>query len=125
MEETILLGRGRHITSIPRQHWEEHLAQAPQHAQSRLGFMSADHHRVRYFVVEELPRRGEPLPPEAIARRLQLPLDRVEAILADLEQHLFFLVRNAAGAVHWAFPVTVEPTAHALRFSTGEQLHAA
>ena len=27
----------------------------------------------------------------------------------ELEQKLFFLVRNAQGEVSWAYPVTVEP----------------
>ncbi len=125
MSEAILLGRGRQILEIPRQMWEQHLAQVPQHAQGRLRFMSEDHHRVRYFVVRELPRLGEPIQPAVIARDLQLPPQRVAAILDDLEQNLFFLVRNPAGAVTWAFPVTSQPTPHRLSFSTGEQLYAA
>lgn len=72
--------------------------------------MSEEHHRVRYHVVEELPSCGRPLAPEAIGKALGLPAARTEAILEDLEKHLFFLVRNEEGAVTWAFPVTVTET---------------
>jgi hypothetical protein len=125
MSETILLGRGRQIIRIPREKWEKHLSQAPQHGEARLGFMSEEHHLVRYFAVRELPRTGEPIQPEFISQRLNLPLVRVNAILDELEKNLFFLVRNRQGAVSWAFPVTADNTPHHLTFSTGEQLYAA
>ena len=125
MSETILLGQDRHFSQMPRVKWEQELAQAPEHIQARLGFMSKEHHQIRYFVVKELPNRGEPIEPEFISESLQLPLVRVNAILDELEQNLFFLVRNEQGAVAWAFPVTAEPTPHHLTFSTGEQLYGA
>lgn len=125
MSETILLGQGRQILEIPRETWEQHLTQVPRHAKARLSFMSEEHHQVRYFVVRELPSRGEPIEPESISRALQLPLVRVESILDELERELFFLVRNERGAVWWAYPVTVEPTPHHLSFSTGERLYGA
>jgi hypothetical protein len=56
---------------------------------------------------------------------LKLGLDQVDTILDELEQKLFFLVRNAQGAVSWAYPVTVETTPHRLTFKSGEQLYAA
>lgn len=87
--------------------------------------MSKTHHLVRYFVVRELPRLGQPMPPEFIAEALELSLAQTVTILDELEQHLFFLVRNEEGAVTWAFPVTVEPTQHSITFSSGEQLYAA
>jgi hypothetical protein len=87
--------------------------------------MSPEHHAVRNFAVTELPRAGQPLAPETIARRLDLPLEQVNAILADLEKHMTFLFRNEQGAVAWAYPVTVEPTPHRVTFSSGEKLYAA
>ncbi len=125
MSDTVLLGQGRQIIPIPLQEWEKHLAQAPQHTQARLSFMAEEHHLIRYFVVRELPRAGAPIPPARIAQELLLPLTEVNAILAELERNLFFLVRNAQGAVSWAYPVTVEPTPHRLIFSTGERVYAA
>jgi hypothetical protein len=125
VNETILLGQGRHIIQIPRKEWEGHVAQAPQHSETRLSFMSSEHHLVRYFVVRELPRIGAPIRPEMIAEELKLPLGRIKEILDELEQKLFFLARNEQGAVCWAYPVTVDPTPHRLTFSTGERLYAA
>lgn len=123
--EYVLLGHEHRLIKQPRQAWEEHLKVAAQSHQPRFSFMTEAHQRVRYFVVRELPARGEPIPPEFIAQKLDLPLNQVELILNELERHLFFLVRNAAGAVCWAYPVTVEPTPHHLTYSTGEQGYAA
>jgi len=125
MNGTILIGRGRQMIKIPRKEWEKHLSTVPQHSETKLGFMSEEHHLVRYFVVRELPRTGEPIQPEFISQKLKLPLAQIKAILDELEKNLFFLVRNEQGAVSWAYPVTVDDTPHHLTFSTGEQLHAA
>ena len=125
MTETILLGRGREMTTLPREDWERQLAGMPERMAERLAFMTEDHHRVRYFVVGELPRRAEPLSPEVLARELDLPLAKVGAILDDLEGNLFFLTRNTEGVVTWAYPLTVERTPHHLSWSSGERLYAA
>jgi hypothetical protein len=125
MNDTILLGQGTEILAVPRTEWEKHLAEVPQHMQARLSFMSEAHHAVRYFTVRELARHGAPLTPDFIAGELDLPLDRTQALLDDLEQHLFFLARDEMGAVAWAYPVTVDATPHRLTFSTGERLNAA
>ena len=84
------------------------------------------HHRVvRNFVVGELPRYARPLPLEVIAQGTHVSRREVETILDDLEMNLFFLVRNTAREVAWAFPVTAGRTPHHLRFSTGERLWGA
>ena len=91
-----------------------------------LAFMTPRHHAVRNFVVMELPRNhGRPLTPAHIAAALQLDAASVVRLLDDLEKHLFFLVRDRAGNVSWAFPVSSDRTPHRLRFSTGERLFAA
>jgi hypothetical protein len=125
MNNLVLLGQENQILSIPQSQWKEHIDQAPEHVAGRLNFMSAAHHQVRYFVVRELPRWGRPLSPPFIAEQLGLPLRQVNTILAELEQHLFFLTRNDSGAVAWAYPVTADPTPHQVVLSTGEQTFAA
>jgi hypothetical protein len=125
MEEKILLGRNEQILEFPQASWKQHLAQIPEHSQDRLGFMTPDHHQVRYFVVKELVNKGQPIRPEWISAMLNLPLEQVKVILDELESKLFFLVRNEQGAVAWAYPVTVESTPHRLNFNTGEQLFGA
>jgi len=125
MDDSVLLGRGRQLLRLPREMWEQRLAHVPEHSKHRLRFMTEDFHRVRYFVVKELPFTGKPIAPQEISEALQLPLARVEDILKELERKLFFLVRNEQGAVVWAYPVTVQPTPHQLAFSSGERLYAA
>jgi len=122
MENRLLLGMGRKLLPVPPLIWRRVL----QHEiGADLGFMSPDHHRIRNFVVLELPRASRPLTPEAVAAALDLPADRVVSMLDDLEQHMTFLFRNEEGAVTWAYPVTVDETPHRITFSTGEQVHAA
>ena len=126
MKDIILIGRCEAITEIPAEKWRQHLAQARQHSAAMLSFMTDNHHRVRNFVVRELPRNhGKPLSPEDIAQNLHFPLDLVSTILDDLQKHLFFLVRNSHGEVSWAFPVTSDKTLHSLSFSSGEHVFAA
>ena len=125
MGENVLLGRGKQLISVPRAMWEGHFADVPEHGKRRLAFMSEDHHRVRYFVVRELPRAGTVLSPEFIAAALALPEEKVRAILDELERYLFFLWRDETGSVSWAFPVTAERTPHLIRFSSGERLYGA
>jgi len=123
--ETILVGRGSEMIRVSDHEWKEHLSKAPERMKTRLGFMTEAHRRVRYFVVEELPRYGRPISPEFISRRLDISLGKVVRIIDDLERHLFFLVRNQSKEVAWAFPVTIDETPHRLEFSTGERLYAA
>ena len=125
MEEKVLLGRGQLILEIPQAKWKQHLTQIPQHSETRLSFMTDEHHQVRYFVVKELVNKQKPVEPESISGILEMPFERVESILEELERNLFFLVRDERGAVVWAYPVTVETTPHRLNFSSGEQLYGA
>lgn len=66
-----------------------------------------------------------PISARQIAGVTGLDERRVKEILAELEKHLFFLVRNAEGEVSWAFPVTTEGTEHRLTFSSGEKIFGA
>jgi hypothetical protein len=120
MDDRLLLGVWRTMVPVPKAVWQRVVK-----PDADLAFMSADHHRVRDFVVRELPRTGAPIPPAAIAEQLDLPSDRLAAILDELEEGMTFLFRNDEGAVQWAYPVTVEDTPHRVTFSTGETVNAA
>jgi hypothetical protein len=122
MNNALLLGIRRMMISVPPALWQRQMA---RETQADLAFMTADHHRVRDFAVRELPRFGRPLPPDLIAAELHLPLERVKAILDELEREMTFLFRNPAGEITWAYPVTVDKTPHRLTFSSGESLYAA
>jgi CRP-like cAMP-binding protein len=121
----ILRGVGREIHPVPDDDFLQAMKSLPRRLEERLTFMSREHHQIRDFVVREMPRESRPLSPQKIGQVTALDQARVVAILADLEKHLFFVVRDADGNVTWAFPVTTCRTAHHLTFSTGEKTFGA
>jgi hypothetical protein len=120
-----LLGVWRAMIPIPGMVWKDQIDKAAQDTTKTLGFMTGAHHKVRDFVVREIPRVGEPLSPAFIAQELDLPLAQVGEILDELEANMRFLYRRDGDNVTWAYPVTVDRTPHRVTFSTGEQTHAA
>jgi hypothetical protein len=122
MKNALLLGVWRIMISVPPELWQKQLA---KETQSDLAFMTPDHQLVRDFVVREMPRLNQPIPPETIALAVHLPLERVRALLDELKRAKTFLFRNTAGAVTWAYPVTIDQTPHQVTFSSGEKLYAA
>ncbi len=125
MNKSLLLGYRRFILRIPRPIWQQEVARSARASEKSLAFMTADHHRVRDFVVREMPRIAEPISPETIGKSLNMEVAKVNSILDELEQNMTFLFRNEHGSVIWAYPVTVEQTPHRITFSTGEQIYAA
>ena len=125
MSGQVLIGRGRDIHSMPDDDFLKAMDRLPKGIASRLAFMSRDHHAVRDFVVREMPRQNRAISPMRIAATTGMMLSRVIQLLGELEAHLFFLVRDAAGNASWAFPVTIDRTAHRLSFSTGEKTFGA
>ena len=126
MNKPLWLGIWRTLLRVPRPIWQNQIRQNAQRTSKHaLSFMSQDHHRVRNFVVTELPRVAHPISSAYIAERLDLPIEGVTKILIDLEQHMTFLFRNPQGEVSWAYPVTSQPTPHRVSFSSGEQIYAA
>ena len=125
MKNKIMIGLWRFIIKAPPSLWEKQIKGALRKIEIEHGFITEEHRRVHHFTVRELPNVGKPLGPETVADGLDLPLDRVKAILDDLEEHMTFLYRNDRGEVTWAYPVTVDRTPHHLTFSTGQELYAA
>ena len=125
MDKSLLLGLWRFLLRIPPPIWRQEVARSARANAKSLAFMTPAHHKVRDFVVRELPRIAKPIPPEAIAQALNMTMEQVVPILDELERNMSFLYRDAQGAVAWAYPVTVEPTPHRVTFSSGEKLYAA
>lgn len=125
MDTDVRIIRHGSLTSVPTPDWKRELLTAVDRGRRRLDFMSEEHHAIRRSAVTELVRTGQPIEPEAFSRKLDISISRTIEILDDLERNLFFLVRNAEGAVSWAFPVTTDRTPHKLTFSTGERLYGA
>ena len=124
MSDRILLGLGRHLIPIPRIVWQPLVRASARRTRASLSFFSPDHHRVRDYVVRELPRIGAPLRPGAIAEGLALGLPRVREILDELEAGRTFLFRGDGETVSWAYPVTLDETPHVARFGTGEEAYS-
>ena len=120
MDDQLLLGLWRCVLPIPPKIWQRMVK-----GDADLGFMSADHHRVRNLVVEEIPRVQGPLSPGWISQKLCLPLPKVVDILDELERNMTFLFRNPEGDVAWAYPVTADKTPHHVSFNSGEKIYAA
>ena len=126
MRNRILLGYRRWMIPVPGFVWQRLVkSNASKEGATRLAGLSDDHHRVRDFVVREMHRVEAPLSPEVIGERLNLPVDRVTAILDELEKGMVFLYRSQPDVVTWAYPVTVDQTPHQVRYSSGEQGQAA
>jgi len=113
------------MVNVPSFLWKKQIFQAKKKFETELAFMSEEHRLVHHFVVKELPYVGKPLPPDFVANKLGLAIDRVNIILDDMEQHMTFIFRNSRKEVVWAYPVTVEITPHHLTFDSGEELYAA
>ena len=89
------------------------------------GHLDDDQRRVHHFVVRELPGLARPMGPDFVARKLEMDIMRVEAIMDELERRKLFLYRPGGRDVEWAYPVTVVPTPHRVEFSSGEAIWAA
>lgn len=127
MKDRVMLGLWKYMLSVPSfiMDMKKQVAREKMRFEAAMGFMTEDHRRVHHFAVRELPNAGKPLSPDFIARKLDLPGDRVVSVLNDLEKHMTFLFRNKQGAVTWAYPVTIDKTPHHLTFSSGEEVYAA
>ena len=125
MSEWMIAGVWRHLLRLPADVGRRRIRKLAAQAGESAGELSPQHRAVHHYVVRELPSCGRPLPPERIADAVDLPVSTITATLADLEAKKGFLVRNEDGAVAWAYPVTVEPTPHRIRFRSGETLYAA
>jgi hypothetical protein len=125
MTTYVLHARGWELHKQPVAEWQAGVRHSTDRMRRHLGFMTADHHAVRNFAVTSLPRFNRPIPLTDVARSLRLPISRVQAITEELERNLFCLVRDRAGNIAWAFPVTVQRTTHEMQLSTGERVFGA
>jgi hypothetical protein len=110
---------------IPSVVWKQRIRSEARRAAARLDFMGPVHHRIRNYVVAELPRTQLHLSPEVIAEGLELETGRVREVLDDLEAQLTFLYRGDGTNVDWAYPVTTQETPHRVTFDNGERFFAA
>lgn len=125
MRGKIMLGWGRWLAPLPAAFWRRRVAGRERLLARHLGFMSEEHHRVRNLAVREIANTGRPLAAATIAEKLGLGLERVTAILDQLQAAMTFLHQEPAGQVLWAYPVTAAPTPHQVELADGRSFHAA
>jgi hypothetical protein len=125
MNTNSLLALGRFMIPIPAIIGQRILLGKARKERARLASIrSEEHHFVHDFVTREIPRVGEPVSPQFIGQQLNMPVDRINVILDELEKKLI-LFREGQEAVVWSYPVTAAKTPHQVTFSTGEQGYAA
>ena len=81
--------------------------------------------RIHRFVVTTMTETNEPVTSEHIAKKLDMPVDRVNHIVDKLEAMKVFFYRYNGQGINWAYPVTAENVVHRMTFSNVEQCHAA
>lgn len=121
----VRMGLWRHMLPLPGALLGMGVEKGRKRIIEELSFMTIEHRVVHHFIVRQLPSHGIPMAPALVAEAVELPLERVTAIIQELEEHMTFLFRNDEGAVVWAYPVTVEQTPHRMTFSSGENIYAA
>lgn len=125
MKNRPMLGLWRYVLTVPTFLLHKQIARGKRRFEREHDALSDEERQVHHFVVKALPGTGKPLSPDAISEKLDIPSDRINAILDSLEKRMVFLYRNKTGEVTWAYPVTVDKTPHRITFRTGEQLYAA
>ena len=125
MKDDIYFGSGSLFTTVPRSIWRHHFSHDSHDTAARLDFMSTDHHKIRDFVVRQIPELGVPITTEYIAESLELNPEDVARIIDELEEKMTFLYRSRPEGVTWAYPVTVDSTPHQVIFDSGLQTFAA
>ncbi len=125
MSNALLMRRNQRMIRVPSVLWKRSVRSEARRGAARLEFMGPDHHRIRNFVVAELPRAQQHLGPEAIAEGLGLETGRVENLLDELEAQMTFLYRRDGRNVDWAYPVTAEETPHRVTLDSGDRFFAA
>jgi hypothetical protein len=125
IEAAVRIGRGPAMELVPESDWWSALQGHLPAARRRFDALPPLERAVRRAAVILLARTGRPVPPRAIAAEVGAPLAEVVGALAELERRLFFLVRDGACEVSWAFPLSAVATPHPLTFPSGERRYGA
>jgi hypothetical protein len=78
--------------------------------------------KLHALIVQNLVRSPEPMTAEVLAQLSDESEADVQAAIDNLHTWLGFIALNEAGAVEWAYPVTVTSTHHELTLDSGERM---
>jgi hypothetical protein len=90
-----------------------------------LAFMTPEHHRLRNLAVAEMIFHPRRISPADLAEKTALTETRVIGLLAEMEGNKSILYRDAHGHILYAYPSTVEQTAHEVIFEKDKRAYAA
>jgi hypothetical protein len=124
-ENKVLLGIGHRIFPAPVFMSIRETTKMAKNMKIRINKISEEKKRIHHFVVKELANTGQPISLALIARALAIPMDRVSALVDEMEKDKSFFNRYHSEGINWAYPVTADKTPHRITFSTGEQVNAA
>ena len=121
----VFVGVSRFMLPVPQALSAFGLRKAVSGARAKARRLSAEERRIHHFVVRETAVAREPVTPELIGRRLELPVERVAAAVDRLEAMLTFFYRENGEGIDWAYPFSLEDTGHAITTDTGDRFFAA
>lgn len=125
LKRKAFMGIWRFMIPLPQALIKKDMAAMAKAICRRTADVSEEERKVHRFVVMTMTETNEPVSPEYIAEKLEMPLDRVRDIVDKLEEMKVFFYRYHSQGINWAYPVTTENGVHQMAFSTGEKCNAA
>ena len=125
LKRRMLMGIGRFMIPIPRVIASKGLEKGASGARAKTDLLSPEERKIHYFIVDRMAETKTPLTAEQVGKELDLPVDRVEAIIDKLEELKTYLYRSDGKGIDWAYPLSLEDTGHRMTDSTGERFFAA
>jgi len=124
MTRGVLLGFFRWILPVPAGCWDKKFDGMLQQLKEKDKFMTGEHRTLYGFAIMRLVETVKSLTSEEAAQKLNLPLERVNQLLDELEKRAGVITRHADGAIVSAGPVTLDKTSQRLVLSLGEEIQA-
>ena len=81
--------------------------------------------QVHHFVVLKMVNAKEPITPDTISDEMQIPSEKVSAIINKLENLKTFIFRSDGKGIDWAYPLSLDNTGFWMTSSSGEGFFAA
>ena len=124
MYRGVLLAASKWTIPVPQKIWKSQLIKMARLMKKELSFITVDHRRVHRCMINHLTETGTPCRAEILAGKLNLPVERVNTLLDEIEEHINMFKREAGGDIMETYPVTLKKTPMRMVISTGHELYA-
>lgn len=81
--------------------------------------------QVHHFIVLKMVNAREPISPEVISDEMEIPSEKVSAIINKLEKLKTFIFRSDGKGIDWAYPLSLDNTGFLMTSASGEKFFAA